>query len=388
MSQTILLSSPVTHVDWISKYQKQIGHGAKSVRIILDRCKSIGLQRVYWRCFDGGLALYNSKLMYPESKGSDLDDYRAWASPEKPRLDVFSGYKNFDSLKEAVRYGHKIGLEVHAWLSINEDDHAWGIQSRFTKEHPQFRWVKRSGMPYNEQLSFAFPEVRKYKLALVKEILAYDVDGFFFDWIRTGDLRNGPQADKTGTADFGYEKPLVEAYQKKYGKHPREVPNNDETWVQFRCEPQSLFMKDAHTLIKKKSKSLPISMMGHNPWSYRGDGTDWIHGNKNGLLLDVALWAKRGWVDEVVAACYFSKTRKGGTPDKAFKYMRELVKGRCNVWTYEQVPWTVEEVEAGVKRAKRLGATQILYWESDYFGPKEKNASDKARTKRMADYGG
>jgi len=70
------------------------------------------------------------------------------------------------------------------------------------------------GLPYNSQLSFAFPQVRDYKLGLVKEILAYDIDGFFFDWMRTGDVRNGPQADATGTADFGYEKPLVEGFIK------------------------------------------------------------------------------------------------------------------------------------------------------------------------------
>jgi len=383
MSENILLSSPVTHVDWVWNHRGHIGHGAKSVRVILDRCQAVGLSRVYWRCFDGGLALYNSRLMYPESKGPDADDYHAWSSPGKPRPDVFSGYKNFDSLAEAVRYGRKIGLEVHAWLSINEDDHAWGIASRFTKEHPQFRWVKRSGMPYNSQLSFAFPEVLQYKLALVKEILAYDVDGFFFDWMRTGDLRNGPQADKTGTADYGYEKPLVEAFETKYGKNPREIPNDDETWVQFRCEPQTQFVKDAHKLIKKKCKSLPIAMMGHHPWSYRGDGTVRLNGNKNGLLLDVAQWAKEGWIDEAVAAGYY---RKGGTPAKAYAYMKELVGRNCGVWSYEWVPCNTEQFEASIKRAKRLGAKQILYWESDYFGVEDQNDSDKERTARMLEF--
>jgi hypothetical protein len=80
-------------------------------------------------------------------------------------------------------------LEVHARLSINEDDRVWGLQSRFTRRHPQFRWCKRSTFPYNSQLSFAFPEVREYKLNLLREILKYDFDGVFFDWIRTGDLR-------------------------------------------------------------------------------------------------------------------------------------------------------------------------------------------------------
>ena len=69
------------------------------------------------------------------------------------------------------RYGHQIGLKIHAWVTINEDDHGWGWPSEFTKHHPEFRWVRRDGTPYHSQLSFAFPEVRDYKLAILEELL-------------------------------------------------------------------------------------------------------------------------------------------------------------------------------------------------------------------------
>lgn len=35
-------------------------------------------------------------------------------------------YETVGVLAEAVRYGHELGLEIHAWFSIKEDDHAWG----------------------------------------------------------------------------------------------------------------------------------------------------------------------------------------------------------------------------------------------------------------------
>src|SRR5205814_7561938 len=86
-------------------------------------------------------------------------------------------YAKFDSLAEAVSYGHKIGLKIHAWVSINEDDHGWGLQSEFSKKHPEFRWRRRDGSSYRSQLSFAFPEVRMYKSAVLKELLAnYAID--------------------------------------------------------------------------------------------------------------------------------------------------------------------------------------------------------------------
>ncbi len=359
----MILSSPVTHIDWISQHGEKIGHGPKSVKYILDRCKQVGWTRLYWRCLDGGLACYRSKLRDGEEKGYVPDNYHAWSSPGKPLPDMFSPYKKFDCLAEAVDYGHKIGLEIHAWVSINEEDHGWGLQSRFTQAHPEYRWVRRNYCPYNSQISFAFPEVREYQLETVREILQYDVDGIFFDWIRTGDVRNNPQTTPDGTADYGYEIPLVEGFKKKYKIDPRTIPNNDLRWVKFRCEPQTIFMREAHKLIRKtKGKQFPISMMSHHPWGIRGvDGP--INGCLHGQLIDIQTWAKERLIDEVVVAGYY---RKGGTPEKALKYIKEQVGNRCKIWMYWWVPGSMEDFLKSLKTARKCGATQILFWESDY----------------------
>ncbi len=364
MKNNLMLSTPVSHSDWMWNHQQRIGHGKRSVKYILDRCKAVGWRRIYWRCLDGGQAFYASDLVESVAAGYDADNYHAWASPGVAMPDIFTGYQNFDSLKEAVAYGHKIGLEIHAWLTINEDDHSWGLISRFCRAHPEYRWVKRSGMPYNAQLSFAFDEVQSYKLGIVKEVLRYDVDGIFFDWMRTGDIRNGPQVTPDGTADFGYERPLVDGFKAKYKTDPSTLPNDDERWVQFRCEPQTKFMQAAHRLIKRKHAALPIAMMGHHPWSYRGDGTTRINGNRNGLLLDVARWAKAGLIDDLVAAGYFTGD---GTPEKAYAYLKKAVGNHCRIWHYAWVPSNMREFDASLKTAAKLGAGQILYWESDYI---------------------
>lgn len=378
----IILSTAVTHSDWLWHSRKRIGHGKKSVRYILDRCKAAGLRRLYWRCFDGGLAFYASRLMDEELTGFDADNYHAWDSPGKATVSFLKDYpEGFDSLKEAVIYGHRIGVEIHAWLSINEDDHGWGLISRFSRTHPQFRWVKRSGMPYNSQLSFAFPEVRTYKLGLLKEILRYDIDGVFFDWMRTGDVRNEPQATPDGTADFGYEKPLVEGFQKKYGRDPHKLPNDDSRWVRFRAEPQTIFMREAHKLIKAKSDRLSVSMMGHHPWSYRCV-TPHINGNLNGLLLDVKTWAKEGLIDEAMGWGGISPYVKGGTTEKAYEYLKAEVDGKCDVWLWWWLPPNPAEFRKSIKAAERLNAKQLLYWESDYLDLTER-AADAGELKEV-----
>ncbi|NLX06804.1 MAG: family 10 glycosylhydrolase [Phycisphaerae bacterium] len=363
-SDRIILSSPVTHCDWIWRFPKQLGHGKPSVRRICDRCKEAGWTRLYWRTFDGGRALYDSKLLESEAVGYDADCYHAWASPGQVDTSFMKGYRNFDCLAEAVEYGHKIGLEVHAWLSINEDDHAWGIASRFARHNPHLRWVKRGGIPYNSQLSFAFEEVREYKLGLLREILAYDIDGVFFDWIRTGDVRNNPQVTPCGTGDFGYEKPMIEGFKKKFGIDPHTIPNNDERWVAFRAAPITAFARQAKRLVKAKNRNLPIAAMVNHPWSYRGqDGR--INGSYYGLFLDLETWVRQGLVDDLVAAGYYLK---GGTAAKAYKYLRDIAGDRCNVWLYWWVPADREDFQKSLRTARRLGSPQILYWESDYVG--------------------
>ncbi|HOX37834.1 MAG TPA: family 10 glycosylhydrolase [Candidatus Brocadiia bacterium] len=357
-----ILSSPVTHSDWMLRNPPP-KWGPEGVRQILDRCKQCGWKRVYWRCFDGGKALYPSKLLEP-AHGYDEENYHrdhgtAWVLEKLKDLD----WGSYDALREAVTYGHQIGIEVHAWLSINEDDHGYGLTSRFSREHPQFRWMRRDGSAFRTQLSFAFKEVRDYKLALVEEILSYDPDGILFDWIRTGDVRDNPHTDSGGAANYGYEIPNIEAFRKAYGIDPKDVPNGDEHWVRVRAEPQTVFMRDARKLIRLKNPRAKVAALVHNPWGYRGSPTDTPYdGNLRGLLLDTGKWAEEGLIDEAVAAGYY---RPGGSPEAAYNALVKETGGKVRVWLFGWLGGK-DQFLGDVSLAEKLGAPQILLWESDY----------------------
>jgi hypothetical protein len=367
--------------------------GPPGVRHMLDACKACGWSHVCWRAFDGGRALYKSKLLRP---GDKWDDDSFWSPqsgadraltakftsnmPESKRREILAkcaalDYSQFDSLAGAVRYGHEIGLHIHAWLSINEDDHAWGFASDFAKAHPQFRWTRRNGAVYHSQLSFAFDEVRQYKLALLDEILSgYDVDGLFIDWIRTGDVRDNPQTDAAGVADSGYEPPLIEAFKTRYGLDPHDVPNGDDRWVRLRAEPQTHFMREARQLVRKRRGPLPVAVLVAHPRHYRGS-MDPIDGNLRGLLLDARAWAREGLMDSAVAAGYY---RPGGSPEAAYRALRDETEQRVDVWTYAWVPRTVDEFRQAADLAHRVGAKQMLLWEADYIDDRPNAAELKA----------
>jgi uncharacterized lipoprotein YddW (UPF0748 family) len=298
--------------------------------------------------------------------GFDDDNYHrgrdsAWVLDKLKLYD----WGSFDAFKEAIAYGHRVGLEVHAWLSINEDDHGWGLVSRFARANPDSRWVRRDGRAFHSQQSFAFPKVRDYKLALVKEILAYEPDGIFFDWIRTGDVRDNPHTDADGIAIYGYESPNVQQFRAKYSADPHSVPNADDRWARVRAEPQTLFMRAAHALIRQQRRRLPVIVLVQHPWGYRGSPTDTPYkDNLRGLLLDTSTWAKEGLVDAVVAAGYY---RPGGTPEAAYNAVRQETGRRVAVWLFGWIS-SRDQFLADIQLARRLGAPQLLLWESDYIG--------------------
>src|SRR6476469_2159484 len=62
----IILSAPLTHPDWMLK--PGIAWGPEGVHHMLDACKACGWSRVHWRVFDGGRAVYASKLARPAVK--------------------------------------------------------------------------------------------------------------------------------------------------------------------------------------------------------------------------------------------------------------------------------------------------------------------------------
>ena len=384
----LTFGTPLTHCDWMLKDNRpEVVWGIEGVRHMLSVCKAAGMAQVYWRVLDAGRAMYKSRLVLPAENYEFDQFYNPTTAQEKALLDSFHmdyqrrghsnrsiseminamDYTHFDSFAAAVQVGHELGLEIHAWVTINEDDHGWGAPSAFSRLWPEYRWTRRDGRPYRSQLSLAFPKVMEYKLGIIKEVLAYDLDGLFIDWLRTGDVRDNPQTDQNGVANYGYEAPSVEGFKRKHGADPRAIPNDDPRWVRFRAEPRTEFMRRVRKLARARKKSLPISVLVANPWCYRGLG-DKIGGDLNGLLVDTAAWAREGLIDAACPAGYF---KSGGSTEEACRALKKETSGRIEIWPYEWVPKTPEEFVVQAARARSLGANHILFWEGDYFDDPE-----------------
>jgi len=384
-NKKIIFSAPLTHSDWFI-HENGPGWGEAGLRSMLEQCRDFGFTKILWRLYDCGRATYASKLVEPFKWDEHEEVYQY--SPgfiDPPPCHIMSrceqiDYNTFDSLEAAVRIGHELGIEIHAWMTINEDDHGLGWSSRFTRQYPEYRWIRRDGRTYYSQLSFSFPEVREYKLGLVKEALEYDVDGIFLDWIRTGDIRDNPQNDGNGIADYGYEKPNVDAFIKKYGMDPHKVDNRDERWVACRAEPLTEFMREVRKAVNKHTKPIPLSALVQQPWAYRGilpemvteETPEWVRrmrgnlvdGALKGILCDVHTWANEGLVDEIVASGYYTGE---GNQEKAYRYLEAETGGKVPLWLYCWVPGKSEDFVSDLALAEKLGVREMLFWEADYI---------------------
>jgi Glycosyl hydrolase-like 10 len=391
--QKLVLGAPITHCDWMLKDNRpEVVWGKDGVRHMLSVCKAAGISQIYWRVLDAGRAMYKSRFVLPAEHYEFDQFYNPVTKEEKALLDSFHmdyqrrghsnrsisemidslDYSSFDSFAAAVEIGHELGLQIFAWVTINEDDHGWGAPSAFSRLWPEYRWVRRDGRRYHSQLSFAFPQVMDYKLGIIKEVLAYDLDGLFIDWLRTGDVRDNPQTDARGVADYGYEAPSVERFKRKFGINPHEIPNDDPRWVKYRAEPRTEFMRRTRRLVRAKKKHLPVSVLVANPWCYRGLG-DKICGDLNGLLVDTPAWAREGLIDAAVPAGYF---KDGGSTEEAYRALEKETAENIEIWPYEWAPKTPAEFAAQAARARKLGAKHILFWEGDYFDDPEPAARE------------
>jgi len=84
-----------------------------------------------------------------------------------------------DPLACAGRAALRNGVTLYAWFDPVDDGRrtlppVQAKSSKFLEEHPHFRCVDREGRSRWGLLCFGYPEVRAYKTAVVKELLAYE----------------------------------------------------------------------------------------------------------------------------------------------------------------------------------------------------------------------
>lgn len=183
-----------------------------------------------------------------------------------------------DPLAQITRAAHGRGLKLFASLRMigaqypmNREPIAW---ARHYWKHPEWAKRDRDGARLTNW-SLAFPEVRQYWLALLREALAYGIDGIQLHLNRA-------------TPFVYYEEPVVQSFKARYGADPRRLPENDLRWQTHCAGFVTQFLREVRKLAgEKPGRQLAITLYGEahkydpepanfHPLRYGCDVETWI----------------------------------------------------------------------------------------------------------------
>lgn len=305
------------HLDWMWSYGNW---GNPGLRHILQRYQQAHIQRVYLRTHDGSLAQYPSQATTPyrgiiDVRGKDpLGRDREWYSWRGQGFDSTA----FDPLRSAAEQAPQFGVELWFYVTpLIDCDTGNGWKGDFAKAHPEWYRAFRDGAVSDTTMSWAYPEVMEYKLATLRELLAYDVKGILIDLVRQHCFRPGTELlDDQGVCRAMYEAPIVEAFTKATGRDARAIPNDDEAWMRFRAAYNTEYIRRVRELIRAVKPGVQLGVMvrglGHGGAQHRGDPY-------RECLLDVSGWAREGLIDLLLGDQWMSRQR---TPEQLAEQVR------------------------------------------------------------------
>ncbi|MGQ9599677.1 MAG: family 10 glycosylhydrolase [Anaerolineae bacterium] len=216
----------------------------------------------------------------------------------------------FDPLAAFTELGHQHGLKVLVAMRMIGGAYPTSLEplswARFFWAHQE--WVKRDryGAP-TTSLSIAYPGVREYWLSLLREVLAYGIDGVTVYLHRFHPF-------------VLYEEPVIQSFQAAFGEDPRCLPEDDPRWIQHGADYVTRFLREVRALLDEKpGRILAVTFYG-GPSKYDAS-KDW---HPIRYQCDVETWIREGLADYLFPTQYpwVSYIRKWS----------ELAQGRVHIW--------------------------------------------------------
>jgi hypothetical protein len=194
-----------------------------------------------------------------------------------------------DTLAVVAEACRENGIACYASVRMNGDYSAGGangglatiFNSEFWHAHPEFHQRSTAGKTLT-RLSYAFPEVREFKLGIIREAAQRDISGINLDFQRHPNF-------------FDHEEPMLEDYRKKYDDNPLKVPSTDPRWDSIKAKHMTAFVSGTRAILDAagKEKGRRIGLSVRIDWEkYRTWG------------CDIETWIKNGWIDYLVVGQY------------------------------------------------------------------------------------
>jgi hypothetical protein len=275
----------VVNDDGFSAFYSGAYESAEAIRKKILAYRDTHVAVFEWCIMAGSRVNYPSKVS--ELPGEGLTEFPRRGDKKVSETLHRLATQGVDTLQTVASACHEAGILCYASMRMNGDYPArWMgeglthfLNSKFWHQHPEFRIRGPKGQDLTK-LSYAFAEVRQFRLRILREVVQRDVDGVNLDY-----LRHPPF--------LGYEEPLQKAFQAKYGQDPRQLKADDPRWLRLRCDVMTDFVRSVRLLLdeegKRKGRRLGLSAR-----------VDWREYRQWGC--DIERWMNDGLVDYLVLA--------------------------------------------------------------------------------------
>ena len=291
-----------------------------------------GFDVLYLR-MSNGRAYWPSKVLLTYTE----DGHVAWGA------NLVKSIHDRDLLQEFVSLAHKHGKKAVYWLPIYDDETTiinnvadpakakkyglYPFQSRMGRDRPDLQWEHRDAWKspgksdllapgvrrwWGGCLSYLYPEARKYRLDLCRELVEkYNVDGVAYS-LRTHSMSPGwPKAVK----DYGFNQAVVDEYKKRHGVDIRTQRFDRVKWAMLRGEGLSTLVRETFEYLDGQGKEFhmmvtPGPFAGFGDYSYMKEQKHLLWGS---VHCDFETWAAKGWMH--TAMLYGTMPRDEFTPE-------------------------------------------------------------------------
>lgn len=316
-------ASVVSWSDWLVFYNANSRE--PGVRALINQMAASGIRSLWWRTFGGGHALYSSRV-----DGVTHGNYAGQGAD----------FSQFNSLAEAVKFGHKLGLKVYAWYTPLEEAHGWAynVRSRWPDLHPELAEVDDLGRRMSFP-SFYYEKYRRFKLDLAIEMLDCAVDGIVLDFERTG----APGRSNR----HGYIPELLADYRRQSGKGGRPAPD-DPGFLRFRAGFVGMLVRDIAAEAHKRNREIIIMYPA---------------AKKLTAYCDIDSWRKSGYADRF--AVTGSWAYDSITP-KLLQTLRQQL-GQVPLTIQYAFYGTSDQLSEQVQTLAQAGVEEIVWFETTYL---------------------
>ncbi len=228
--------------------------GPEDVRELVRQCKEAGVDALNWRAAGLGVAGYHSKLLtslewLATADRSALID----RSPDKtpllnqrfsPDTPLDATLRRMDPMAEARDACREAGLGFHIWLDVFDEQNG-----RFLIENPECQVTGRDGITRWPGLrSYANEKAVEWMLAVVRELMEYEPDGFYFATSCHSRHLEFPEPDDF----FGFEPEIAAAFERETGRNLLTIADaaDYDIWHRIKGDFFTEFLRRAKATLK------------------------------------------------------------------------------------------------------------------------------------------